>query len=268
MSTSERRSARRAAWQRWEMTRFDAFDAIAAQDSQGSQHAVPSAALAQANLQTHLQVEAELEHRQRQAQEQGYARGYAEGHAEGFQQGVREGQAEGLRQGREEGLAAGFEAGLQDGQKQGQEQGQKEGQQQGQQHAQALQRLAQAAAHALHGLEREVGQALVHLAVSIAERVLHSTLDAHPEKLLDLVREIVCLHGEDDALLTLRVHPSDVERLQQALQQEGGAPRWRLLADATVQAGGCQAQTALGSVDATLQTRWRKVVGMLGVDAQ
>jgi len=254
MSTSERRSARRAAWQRWEMTRFDASAA-----QRDVQDAMPPAALTQAGLQT----EAELEHRQRQAQEQGYARGYTEGHAEGFQQGVREGQAEGLRQGREEGLAAGFEAGMQDGQMQGQEQGQ----QQGQQHAQALQRLAQAAADALHGLEREVGQALVNLAVSIAERVLHSTLEAHPEKLLDLVREIVCLHGEDDALLTLRVHPSDVERVQQHLQQDGGAPRWRLLADATVQAGGCLAQTALGSVDATLQTRWRKVVGMLGVDA-
>jgi len=237
-------TARHTAWQRWEMTRFDA---PAPQD------------FVEGDASARLRIEADLEHRQRQAQESGHAQGYAQGRTEGLAQGARAGHAEGLRQGHEEGLQAGFQAGL--------EKGLQEGQARAQQHAQQLQRLTQACAHALNTLEHEVGHALVSLATSIAERVLHSTLAVHPEKILDIVRDIVQMHGDSDAVLTLRVHPQDHDLVQQYLDQDGGLKRWRLLADATLQAGGCQAETALGAVDATLQTRWRKVLGSLGIDA-
>jgi len=229
-------------WQRWEMTRFDA-------PPQPQPELTDASSLAQAQAQT------DLEHVQRQAQESGYAQGYADGHAQGLTQGTREGHAEGLRQGKDEGLQAGFQAGLQDGQAAAQ------------QHAQQLQQLADGCAHALHTLEQEVGHALVHLAASIAERVLHSTLTAYPEKMLDIVRDIVHMHGDSDAVLTLRVHPQDHDQVQQYLDQDGALRRWRLVADAAVHAGGCHAETALGAVDATLQTRWRKVLGTLGLDA-
>jgi len=234
--------ARHVAWQRWEMTRFDA------PARQKIPEQMPDAS-------ARMRIEADLEHMQRQAQESGYAQGYAEGHAQGLVQGAREGHAEGLRQGQEEGLQAGFQAGLQDGQATAQ------------QHAQQLQQLAQTCAHALHALEQEIGHALVRLATSIAERVLHSTLAVHPEKILDIVRDIVQMHGDSDAVLTLRVHPQDHDLVQQYLTQDGALRRWRLVADATLHAGGCQAETALGAVDATLQTRWRKVLGTLGIDA-
>jgi len=237
-------TARHTAWQRWEMARLDA---PARQDAPADD--------AHTQACTRLHMQAELEHHKYRAQEQGYAQGYAEGHAEGLAQGTRTGHAEGLQLGQEEGLQAGFQAGLQEGQKTVQ------------QHAQHMQQLVQTCAQALDTLEHEVGHALVNLAASIAEHVLHSTLAAHPEKMLDVVRDIVRLHGEHDAALTLRVHPQDYDLVQQYLEHDGALKRWRLLADETLQAGGCQAETALGAVDATLQTRWRKVLGALGIDA-
>jgi len=237
-------STRHTPWRRWEMT---CFDAPALQTR------------VQSDASARMRIEAELEHRQRQAQESGHAQGYAQGHAEGLTHGTRAGHAEGLRQGHEEGLQAGFQAGLQ--------QGLQEGQETARQHVQQLQHLAQTCAHALNTLEHEVGHALVSLATSIAERVLHSTLAVHPEKILDIVRDIVQMHGDSDAVLTLRVHPHDHDLVQHYLDQDSALKRWRLLADDTLQAGGCQAETALGAVDATLQTRWRKVLGSLGIDA-
>jgi len=227
-----------AAWQRWELDPFDA----------PTRHHAPEASAP-------MRIAADLERVQRQAQESGYAQGYAEGHAQGLAQGTHAGHAEGLQAGHAEGLQAGFQAGLQDGQATVQ------------QHAQCMQQLAETCAHALNTLEHEVGHALVNLAVNIAERVLHSTLAAHPEKILDIVRDIVHMHGDSDAVLTLRVHPQDHDLVQQYLTQDGALRRWRIVADAAVQAGGCQAETALGAVDATLQTRWRKVLGTLGIDA-
>jgi len=242
MPMSER--TQHAVWQRWEIPRFDAPHGQDLHDLQDLQE-----------LSAQMQIAADLEHQQRQAQERGHAQGYAEGYAQGLTQGLREGHAEGLRQGQEEGSSLGFQTGLQNGQTLVQ------------QHAQHLQQLSEACAQALNSLEQEVGHALVHLAASIAECVLHSTLASHPEKLLDIVRDIVHMHGDSDAVLTLRVHPQDHDFIQQYLNQDGALRRWRLVADPTLQAGGCQAETALGAVDATLQTRWHKVLGALGIDA-
>jgi len=108
---------------------------------------------------------------------------------------------------------------------------------------------------------------LVDLAVSIAEQVLHGALSAQPEHVLNMVRKVVQMHGDSNALLTLRVHPEDRDLIERYLNQEGGLKRWHVLADEQIQAGGCQAQTASGSIDATLQTRWRKVVESLGMAA-
>jgi len=256
MNMFEPNTARRAAWRRWEMTRFDEPTPREVGENTNNRASNACDVSDVCDASTRLRIEAELEHRQRQAQEQGYAQGYAEGHAQGLEQGAREGRTEGLRQGTQEGLQAGFQTGLQDGKATAQ------------QHAQHLQRLAHACAQALNALEHEVGHALVNLAASIAERVLHSTLAAHPEKMLDIVRDVVRLHGDSDAVLTLRVHPQDHDLVRQYLECDGALKRWRLLADETQQAGGCQAQTALGAVDATLQTRWRKALGSLGIDAR
>ena len=38
----------------------------------------------------------------------------------------------------------------------------------------------------------------------------------------------------------------------------------RLLADASIERGGCLAETVLGNIDATLQTRWERVTSALG----
>jgi len=241
-------SARHTAWQRWEMARFD----VPAPEPVLQAVAHADALEAEAER---LRIEADLEHRQRQAEERGQTEGYAAGHAEGLAQGTREGHAEGLRQGREQGLQEGFQTGFENGKAQAA------------QHAQQLQALADACAEALDTLEHSVGHALVQLAASIAERVVHSTLSHHPEKMLDIVRDIVRMHDGSDAVLTLHVHPDDHARVQDYLNDDGTVKRWRVVADAAIATGGCQAETALGAVDATLQTRWKKALGAVGIDA-
>jgi len=240
--------AHHSAWRRWEMARFDAPAPEAVADPLTPADAFDPEA-------ERLRIEADLEHRQRQAEEIGYAKGYAAGRSEGLIQGTREGHAEGLRQGRDQGLQEGFQTGFENGKTQAA------------QHAQQWQTLTDACAEALATLEQSVGRTLVQLAASIAERVVYSTLTLHPEKILDIVGDIVRMHDASDALLSLHVHPDDHRRVQDYLATDGTLPRWRVVADATVAAGGCRAETALGAVDASLQTRWKKALGALGIDA-
>ena len=59
----------------------------------------------------------------------------------------------------------------------------------------------------------------------------------------------------------------DMELVKLHLADELRAAPWRLFADESITRGGCRAETSFGDIDATLQTRWRRVAASLGRDA-
>lgn len=222
------------AWERWEMSAFDA----PVKPIPPTTHAAPSAA----------ELRAEIERLQAAATTRGHAEGYAAGHAQGLAAGTQEGQVQGHKQGYEEGSRDGHAA----------------GHERVQHEADHVRTLALACADAIASVENEMGQALISLAVSIAEQVLRSTLDEYPEKMIDLVRDITHIDTSSEAVLRLRVNPADQELVQHYLNSDPTHAQWRLLPDASIIRGGCVAVTALGDIDATLQTRWQRVTSVLG----
>lgn len=227
------------AWRRWEMSDFENLHA---QESRARHTTAPLPD----------DVINRLEEMGRairvKAQQNGHDEGYKAGHAKGYDVG----KADGTAAGRQEGYNAGFQAGYVHGQTKAE--------------AEATQLAAMAAscAQSLATMEGEVGQALINLAISIARQVVRSTLEVHPEKILDTVRDILYMESSKEAVLTLRMHPDDLQLVQEYVAEDPGAIKWRLIADATVEHGGCLAETALGNIDATLQTRWQRVASTLG----
>jgi len=65
-----------------------------------------------------------------------------------------------------------------------------------------------------------------------------------------------------------RVHlnPQDYELVSAELQVDASHRGCRFVADPSVAAGGCRIETPQGEIDATLATRWRRVIGALGLD--
>jgi flagellar assembly protein FliH len=229
----QRREPPRAdGWQRWRMATFDR-----PAPSAGAQALPPE------------QQEA-LEQLRQAARAEGQAAGYAAGHALGLEEGRRDGLRQGHEQGREAGHAEGYAAGAEAARREAQE----------------LQAVAEASAGALDAVQAEMGQAMVSLALDIAQQILRSTLAAEPERILDVIREIFHAEPERQSLLELRLHPSDLELVRKYLEADAGLRNWRLSADPAIERGGCMARTALGDVDATIQTRWRRVAAALGKD--
>lgn len=244
--------ATRAAWQRWEM---DSLDTLKARPSRRIDDNDPK----RANELVRLRATALAE-----AREQGLDKGYRAGH----ERGLREGQAQGFEQGRakghEEGRASGHSQGLMEGHAEGHAAGYAEGCDAARNETERLNALADAVARSLDTLEQDVGQSLITLAVRIAEQVLRTTLETQPQHLLDLVSEIVNISPVQDSSLRLRLHPDDLSLVQQFLKLDPDTPRYRLLSDERITRGGCIAETALGSIDATVETRWRRVIATLG----
>ncbi|MYN11657.1 flagellar assembly protein FliH [Pusillimonas sp. TS35] len=239
-----------SAWQRWRPEALAprrpgraVANAQARAEGDAAEHNALATALAQAR-KMHAQA--------LQLHDDAKARGHEEGYAQGHALGLREGTAAGHQQGYD----AGYQAGL--------AQGREDGAADAHAKARQLASLADGLAQSVHAFEAETGEALVSLAIRIAEQVLHSTLDMQPEKILDLVRDVLRTQADPDALVTVRLHPDDAALVREHLESDPSAGPWRLMPDETIARGGCIANTVLGSVDATLATRWQRVLAALG----
>lgn len=218
-------------WRTWQMDELaDPLDATRQQRETQRQ-----AALRQAAFKRNAELQALREQAQSQAREQGYQEGFAEG-----------------RQ-------AGYDAGLEEGRRAGEA----ELQQQLQQTLQPLRGLAEQFSAALAALDDQIAAQLVDLALITARQLAGEALEAHPEQVVDIVREM--LHSEP--ALTgqprLWLHPADLLLVKAHLGDELEAAGWRLQPDSAITRGGCRVAAASGELDATRERRWEALVAQI-----
>jgi flagellar assembly protein FliH len=108
---------------------------------------------------------------------------------------------------------------------------------------------------------------LLDLAVDIAAQVLRQELQVRPEALLPVVREAMALVSAAHVHPSIHLAPQDFERVRAALQADGQFHGCRFLSDPAIGPGGCRVVSSHGEVDATLPTRWRRVLQTLGLNA-
>lgn len=131
--------------------------------------------------------------------------------------------------------------------------------------------VAQALAGALRLRERArraVWPQLVRLACRMAERILRAELAARPEALARMCSEVL-REVQLDGDLVIRVHPQDLERLEQSREDLGRrlGVRLHLVPDDGVLPGGLVVVGQTGQVDARLEVQLDQLAAALqGVD--
>lgn len=116
-------------------------------------------------------------------------------------------------------------------------------------------------------LSSRTADALLDLALDVAAQVLRHEVRTQPEAILPVVREALNLVIETHAHPTVRLAPQDFGVVRDALQGDGRLHGCRFLQDPAVEPGGCRVESPNGEVDATLPTRWRRVLQTLGTAA-
>ncbi|ARP94294.1 flagellar assembly protein FliH [Bordetella genomosp. 13] len=236
----ESQLSRRAAWRRWQMVSFDEPEV---EDLPAEPEPAPDPGPDPEEVRQALREQARTE---------GRLQGLTEGHQQGLAEGREQGHAEGLKAGREAGYAEGLA----------------QAREHGRQEAEHLNALASSLATSLRALEEQLGQSLITLALDIAGQVVRERLDQHPEAMVAAVREVLHINPTPpQGALRLWVHPEDLELVRLHLADELKEGNWRVLADESITRGGCRAETPYGDIDATLQTRWRRVAASLGRSA-
>ena len=109
-------------------------------------------------------------------------------------------------------------------------------------------------------LEQQHAGDVLDLAIEIARQILRGELSARRDALLPVVREAMSALPDSSLRRRLILHPSDLDIVRAHLGEELKLGSWQVVEDHLIEPGGCRVLSAAGEVDATLGTRWQRVL--------
>ncbi len=122
--------------------------------------------------------------------------------------------------------------------------------------------------HALHELDQQVAEQLLSTSVEIAKQVIRQSLKIKPEWLIPVVKEaIATLHPHQGHPLLI-AHPKDAVLIRSHLGEQLSHTNWKIIEDASITPGGCRVELGASEVDATLESRWQRVLESIGVSQE
>ncbi|ACC72104.1 flagellar assembly protein FliH [Paraburkholderia phymatum] len=168
--------------------------------------------------------------------------------------------AQGVASGHVAGQALGYQAGYEQGRAQGFEQGQAEARAE----AAQIAALAETFKVALDNAQHELSEAIVALALDIAQQVVRQHVQHDPTALIAAAREVMATEPALVGAPALIVSPADLPVVEAYLLEELQTRGWNVRTDPAIERGGCRAVSTTGEVDAGIATRWERVTAALG----
>jgi len=172
---------------------------------------------------------------QMQAHDQGDTAGMNEGRQKGQEQGYQEGLAQGLAQGLEQARA-----------------------QQAPIHAR-MQQLVSEFQNTLDALDSVIASRLMQMALEAARQVIGHTPPVDNSSLIKQIQGLLQQEPLFSGKPQLRVHPDDLQRVEEMLGATLSLHGWRLRGDPTLHHGGCKVSADEGDLDASVATRWQEL---------
>ncbi|OAT23695.1 FliH family flagellar assembly protein [Buttiauxella gaviniae ATCC 51604] len=168
-------------------------------------------------------------------------------HEQGHQLGYAEGQKIGVEEGRKTGFQQGFEQGLAEAK-----------QQQAPVHAR-MQQLVSEFQYTLDALDSVIASRLMQMALEAARQVIGETKGIDNNALIKQIQSLLQQEPLFSGKPQLRVHPDDLQRVEEMLGATLSLHGWRLRGDPSLHQGGCKVSADEGDLDASVATRWQEL---------
>jgi flagellar assembly protein FliH len=177
--------------------------------------------------------------------------GGADGAARGPEKLLSERERRAYERGRQEGIAAGQQAAFA----------------QRAQTAQQLERVLDQLRARFAELESAGADRVLDLAVMLAAQVLRREVQTDCDALLPPLREAIAAVIDQNTHPRVHMNPQDHALLRDELEADGLFRGCRFIADPAVTRGGCRVDTAQCEIDATLESRFARVLAAVGLEA-
>ena len=132
----------------------------------------------------------------------------------------------------------------------------------------ALKALIAGMNEVMQDFEQSLANDVLSMSLELAKLIVRQSLRVKPDAVVAVVREAVeslARRGRSDHAST----PSRRCRAAAHGRRERSSLRrtaWKIVEDEHIERGGCRLETPTTEVDATLETRWRRVIAALGRD--
>lgn len=127
--------------------------------------------------------------------------------------------------------------------------------------------LLESLTQALQGADQAVAEQLLDLSVDIAEQLIRGKLSLNRDFMLPLVREAINALPIHHAHIALRVHPDDYPLVKAGLGDSFFQAGNQLIDDPDISPGGCLLNAGASEIDASVETRWKRILEPLGATA-
>jgi flagellar assembly protein FliH len=114
----------------------------------------------------------------------------------------------------------------------------------------------------LRTLDQAVAETLLDVALELAQQMVRQELQTKPERVLDVVREVLEQLFHPHA--TLYLHPEDAVLARSFLGDQLSHAGHRIFEDNKLARGGCRVEAGGSLIDATMETRWRRITETIG----
>lgn len=173
----------------------------------------------------------EIEAMQRQAYDEAFAQGKMHGFQQGFDEGSKKGYEDNLH--------------LLQGQ------------------AAIMTSLLESLSEPFKRLDDEVEKELVKLVIAIATQIIRREIKLDPGQIVAVVREAINVLPLAAQKISLKLHPEDAEVVRSALALDDMSQSWGIVDDPLITRGGCEVDTEISHVNATVEHRLAAVIATL-----
>ncbi len=169
---------------------------------------------------------------------------------------------------KQEGYAQGFE----EGQTAGHEDGFKAGLEEGQKHVHEIVNYLTDIEYNLQKLysySREyITQEILDLSIDLARAVTMRSIEKQPDCIFDVVEKALEQIPILQLPAKLLLNPLDAELIEASQGRSLNDAGWKIVHDPQISRGGCRLETGSNDVDATVETRFEKMMAALGKKPQ
>ena len=116
----------------------------------------------------------------------------------------------------------------------------------------------------LDALQSHMADAVARSATALARQVVRQELLMHPEHVASVARDAIDALLQTARHIRVRVNPDDLSLVAQGAADALLARGAQLVADDAIARGGCEIDSDIGLVDATIEARWCRASAALG----
>ena len=115
-----------------------------------------------------------------------------------------------------------------------------------------------------HDTNQRIAHDVLEVALEVARQMLRKALAVRPELIVPLVQDALARCVQPAAQATLALNPADAALVRELMAEQIASGGWRIVEDAGLARGGCHLHTAAVQVDASKETRWKRLAAALG----